>query len=136
MIEINKTPTRKELRLFSCLWFPLAGAILGTSMYLHLKEHAAFSVWGFSVAMLITGALSPKLVRPIFLAMTYLTYPVGFCLSYVVLALIFLLVMTPISIGMRFCRFDPLARKFDQKTSSYWSKRKEDRDSGRPFSQF
>lgn len=86
--------------------------------------------------MFIAGALAPKLVKPVFLGLTYLTYPLGFCLSYVVLALIFALVMLPISILMRLCKFDPLNRKLDRQSGSYWTKRKEENDFKQHFRQF
>ena len=136
MLEINKNPLRKELRLFACVWFPLAGIIVGVLFRMRSDAHLALCVWAISAIMFIVGVLAPRLVKPVFLGMSYFTYPLGFCLSYIVLALMFGLVMFPTSILMRLFRFDPLCRNFDQRTSSYWYPRKEESDFKQHFRQF
>ena len=67
--------------------------------------------------------------------MSYATYPVGFVISHVVLALVYFLVLTPIGLTMRLFGHDPLSRKFDPGARSYWKPRHETKPTESYFNQ-
>lgn len=136
MFELNRDPTLGQLRLFACLWFTLAGCGLGVMLYLRHEPLLALTAWTVTVAMFMVGVFAPKLVKPVFFGMTYLTYPLGFCMSYVMMGLIFALVMVPTSLVMRLRGYDPLHRQFDRQSGSYWTRRKTVSDMKDHFSQY
>ena len=65
----------------------------------------------------------PGLMRMVFLGMSYLTWPIGFVVSHVVLALVYYLVLTPIGLLMRLFGYDSMKRRFDPEAPSYWVER-------------
>ena len=71
----------------------------------------------------MAGRIRPPFLRLVYLGLSYLTYPVGFAVSYVALALVYYLALTPIGLTMRLFRHDPLSRRFDPKAKSYWKAR-------------
>ena len=56
-------------------------------------------------------------------------------LSHVVLGLIYYLVFTPFGLIMRLFRYDPLARRFEAQTASYWQTRSHPKTVARYFRQ-
>lgn len=93
MISIDWNPTPRKLRQFA------AASLVAGSVF------AAFGCWPiigllFAAAGLL-GLLSPRLVRPLFLGLSVVTAPIGWVVSNVLLALIFLLVITPLGLLFR-----------------------------------
>jgi len=94
MTTPNFNPSLKELRLFS----------------LFLLLPAAFLFWKFSgksytqaiittlVAVAILGCILPKLIKPLYLLLITLTWPIGFLINNLLLALIYFLILTPIAL--------------------------------------
>jgi hypothetical protein len=71
----------------------------------------------------LTGLLAPSRLRWLYLALSYATYPIGFVLSYVILAVLFYGVIVPIGLAFRVCGYDPLRRRSSVQ-GSYWIARK------------
>src|SRR5579864_4948097 len=120
ILQLNLTPSRKELRLFAGLWWPALCAAIGLTLFrkFHLPS-AAIWVWAGGGLLAAAGVAAPSIIRPIYLALMRVTYPIGFCASHVVLAVLYFLVFTPIGFLVRRFR-DPMTRKFDREASSYW----------------
>lgn len=68
--------------------------------------------------------------------MAYLAFPVGLVVSFLILAAVYYLVLTPTGLVMRPVGYDPMHRRFDAQAGSYWSPRQSPRDPGRYFRQF
>jgi hypothetical protein len=66
----------------------------------------------------------------------YVTSPLGFVLSYVVLGLIYFVVFTLIGWALRLCGYDPLQRRYDRQAKTYWVTRREQRSRASYFRQF
>ena len=62
--------------------------------------------------------------------------PIGWALSHVLLATIYYLVLTPVGLIMRIVGYDPMHRKFDSTTATYWIKHEPVQDVGRYFRQY
>jgi hypothetical protein len=65
-----------------------------------------------------------------------LTLPIGFVVSFILLAVFYYLVITPIGLVFRLMGRDPLCRKFDNTTDSYWLPHKPVETVDRYFRQF
>src|ERR1043166_9622397 len=90
LIQINTTPTRRELRQFAGIWFPAAWALIGWLVWKRTHSLGAASwVWIPSAAASVVGYAFPALARPVFVAWMYAAYPVGFVVSHVVVGVIF-----------------------------------------------
>jgi len=68
----------------------------------------------------ILGLIIPKTLKWIYIAWMTLAYFVGTVMSYVILTMFFIFVLTPGGFLLGLVRKDPLARKFPGNQSSYW----------------
>jgi hypothetical protein len=128
VIEINRNPSGSDLRTFGRL-LPLFGAVVAASVWWRSGSSSAAAVVG---GVLMTVAAMywavPPLRRSIYVGWLYVAFPIGWTVSHIVMAAIYYLVMTPVGIGVRSLRGDPLGRKFDASARTYWQPRKTDRD--------
>ena len=136
LIELKTDPSRRDLRLFACLWCPLFCAFLGWILARHGRGTAATVVWILGAAILGLGAAEPRLVRPVFVGLIYATAPLGWVVSHAVLAVVYYFVVTPIGLLLRLCGKDPLARGFEREASTYWVAARGDERPERYFDQF
>jgi hypothetical protein len=88
------------------------------------RSHApgvARAVWIGGAALAAIYFAVPPLRRPIFLGWTYLTFPIGFVLSHVILGIVYYGVFTPAGLILRLVGHDPMQRKMDRSAKSYWA---------------
>jgi ABC-type uncharacterized transport system permease subunit len=121
LIEINKNPSPSQLRRFAYIWFPLFLIFVASAVFRKTQSWAAVEVMGTAAAVaIILGCVRPALTKWIFIGMMYATYPIGWVVSHIVMALIYFLVFTPMGLVMRAFGRDPLNRSFDREVKSYW----------------
>src|SRR5262245_894193 len=135
MIEINRNPSRRDLRLFSGVWTPLFTALAGVVSYWRGDMQLATTIWIVGGAASLVGLASVSAARWIYLALSYATFPIGFVVSYVVLALVFYAIVTPFGLVMRAAGRDVL-RLRRPADGSLWIPRREFDDVQRHFRQF
>lgn len=125
LLQLNLSPSRKELRLFAGLWWPAMCAAIGFMLFRRFHAPGA-ALWVLSGGALlaIAGLAAPAIIKPVYIALVRITYPIGFCVSHVVLAALYFLVLTPIGSLVRLVH-DPMERKFDRAATSYWVPREE-----------
>lgn len=136
LIRINWQPDAKQLRWFACLWLPLFSLIVGGIGYVNTHEVLLPAV-GLLVAAasIVVGALAPRRMRPVFVFLTLLTFPIGFVVSHLVLAIFYFGIITPVGLTMRLLKRDPLKLgKHD--ASTYWTERQGRLPMARYFRQF
>jgi hypothetical protein len=123
LIELNTNPSRRELRWFAGLWFPLFAALAGVVVW-HVAQSLqwAMMVWTVTGGLSLLGWLIPAIIKPVFVGLIFLTFPIGWVLSHIVMAVIYYGLFTAFGLGMRIIRFDPMQRQFDRHAGSYWVK--------------
>jgi hypothetical protein len=72
------------------------------------------------VLSLVFSLVWPSGNRPLFVAMSLVSYPIGFVVSHLALAVLFFGILTPVGLLFRLLGRDPLARRFEPDQSSYW----------------
>ena len=112
MIAIQWNPSTKQLRQFAGIWFPAFCALVGWSIG-HKTGHWSEVEIGWVLAGLLSvgGLVLPALIRPIFVGLILLTFPIGWVVSNLLLGLIFYGVVTPIGLILRMSGHDPLQLK-------------------------
>ena len=112
MIAIQWNPSTKQLRQFAGIWFPAFCALVGWSIG-HKTGHWSEVEIGWVLAGLLSvgGLVLPALIRPIFVGLILLTFPIGWVVSHLLLGLIFYGVVTPIGLIVRISGHDPLQLK-------------------------
>ncbi len=123
MIHFNWQPSSRDLRIFAvgqiaCLTLVAVGSVRrGGSVEL------ASLLMGVSATVGLVGAVRPALVRWIYVSWMIVMFPIGWCVSHLLLTSVFWLVITPIGLVLRCCGIDPLERRFDAHRKSYSTRR-------------
>jgi ABC-type uncharacterized transport system permease subunit len=119
LIRIERNPSGRQLLVFGTAWLVFLGSA-GLVSWMRGRHPAAEILWVAAAALPLAGAASRRILQLAYVGLSYATYPVGFVVSYVVLAVVYFLVLTPIGLAMRLFGHDPLTRKFDPAAKSYW----------------
>ena len=83
---------------------------------------AARFIWVVAALVSVAGLYSPAVIRPVYIWLSRLTFPLGWLLSHVLLGLLYFGVITPIGFLVRRVH-DPMSRSFDLAATSYWKPR-------------
>jgi len=135
LIELNYAPSRKDLRLFAIILVPFS-YFLG--WIIRRQFDPDMIGWSINIVLAIagvTGSIWPAAVKQIFLVWTVITYPIGWVVSHLVLAIIFFGVFLPIGFTMKCFGYDPLQLR-EKNCDSYWVPLEPITDQERYFRQF
>jgi hypothetical protein len=130
MVEIDFHPDERTLRQFG--WIALGGfavvAVLAWQEWLVFafglgaaRPWVAGGLLALGVLSALLGRLWPVGNRPLFVGLALLAFPIGFVLSYVILAVLFFGIITPIGLFMRALGHDPLQRRPRPDAPTYWN---------------
>jgi len=135
--EINWNPSRKELRKFAII--ALIAAIL-VSLLLYLFRGLGLQwvvvISSIGVVVFLTGFVSLRATRLIYLGLTLVTLPIGLVISFLLLATFYFGILTPLAIVFKLIGRDALKRRFDADADSYWITHRQPGDLDRYFNQF
>jgi hypothetical protein len=120
-------PNRRELRKFGLL----VGAVFAALGLVWLARGKGSAPWFLApgAALMLLGALWPKVLKPVYLVWMSLAIVLGFVVSQVILTLVFFLVFTPLGLVARCAGRDFLKRRLDRSAATYWMPR--ERPAGR-----
>ncbi len=137
LIRINKDPSRRDLRLFAGVWLPLFFFFVGFQIWRKTGALVvAAEVWAAAAAGCLVCLASPRAARAVYVGLSYVTFPIGFVVSHVVVAVTFFAVVTPVGLLLRLFGHDTLKRRFDAGASTYWTKRLDRASAERYFRQY
>ncbi|MFC1706308.1 SxtJ family membrane protein [Planctomycetota bacterium] len=137
ILDVNWKPTPRELRQFAALFVLFFGG-LGTYLFFGRDGGIAVSatLWGLAAVFGVGGLLLPEVARPAYTVLLAVSLPIGMVVSFVVLAMVYYLVLTPIGLIMSLSGYDPMNRRLDPQASTYWTKRVPPSDVRRYFRQY
>lgn len=129
LIALNWSPDQRVLRQFG--WIACAAGVLGGVLVWRGwwltwlvddggRVAVAAAMAAIGVGSGVASLLRPSINRPLFLLLSLVTYPIGFVVSIVVLAVLFFVVITPVAALLKLLGRDPLLRRFDRNLRSYW----------------
>lgn len=136
MVSINWKPSSRELRIFAALlmlfvygvatyWIWKTGQTVGPGMLIG---------YGWTIGLI--GLAVPQSIRWVYIGWMLAVFPIGWVVSYLLLAAIFFGVIMPIGLILRVLGRDPMRKSFDRSASTYWIARPtEPTDSQRYFRQ-
>jgi len=145
MVELNLRPDTRTLRQFG--WIALVGfGLLALLAWQGWLVFARLEVGTRETVALVLAALAgistlfslvwPKANLPIFLGLTLLAFPIGFVLSYVIMATLFYVVIAPVGAALRLVGKDPMDRRFLPAAKTYWIDARPERPRESYFKQF
>jgi hypothetical protein len=145
MLDIKFNPSKKDLRNFgfiALVAFGLIGALVYWKRGLfgfdfgQATETVSYILWGLGLLSGLFSLVIPAANRALYVALSLITYPIGFVVSHVVMAFIFFVIITPVGLLFRVLGRDPLHRKFDRSAESYWDPHVARKDKASYFKQF
>jgi hypothetical protein len=137
LIEIDWNPKSKQLQNFGKI--ALAATFI-ISFLLYLLKGVAIQwvliICAFGIIIFIISKISLKLTKLIYLGMILLTMPIGWVVSFILMAAFYFLLLAPLGLFFRLIGRDPLYRKFDPTAKSYWMSRRPPKGLEQYFHQF
>ena len=139
--DVNWNPGRAERKKFAVsliIGFPVIALIMGTVARLTANAWKPFFLWlgviGLAIGVVLW--LIPQIARPFYAVWFFIGCCVGIVMGNVLFAAFYYLLLTPMGLVMRLAGRDPLRRKFDRATPTYWQDAEKVIDLKRYYRQF
>jgi len=108
----------KALRNFTLALGVLALALSGLAFY---RGNSVWPVWAIAGSVIcLVAFLRTRLTKPVYLIAASVAAVIGYFLSRIILIVIFMVLVTPVSLILRMLKKDPLYRRLDKSASTYW----------------
>lgn len=136
MIPIPTNPTDRDLRWFGGLGMLFLWSVAG---WLVIKHDA--TDWAVAIAFIgvVAGTLAftkPQLLRSVYIGWMWAVFPLGWVIAHVLLGIVYFGVLTPVGWLLRLLGHDPLQRRTDLTSESFWRHRTRQRKPSDYFRQF
>lgn len=137
LIGVNWNPDHKALNRFRVASV-IATLIIAVLLFWlkALSLPAGGAIVGAGVLIWLSGIVSLRLTRSIYVVMTAMTLPIGCVISLVLPAIFYYGLITPIGLVFRLIGRDALARRLDANAKSYWIQHRQTTDMKRYFQRF
>ncbi len=146
LIKINWTPDRKQLRTFGAVGTLVFGALalrvylkgvaLGFTFAPETAQTVTWVLAGLAAFCAVAALAFPAALRPLYIVLSVVSFPIGLVFSQVVLAAIFYLVFTPAGLIGRLAGWNPMKKGFARDAKSYWNRRTQQAQTRRYFRQY
>jgi hypothetical protein len=136
VLDVNWNPSARQLRQFAVMLAVLLGLVAAWLFRTGQSPTGALAATIAAAASALLAAFRPARMRIVYVAWMVAAFPIGWLVSHLLLAAVFYLVITPIGMIMRICRYDPLQRRFDRQADTYWQPRQDRDDPQRYFKQY
>ena len=133
VFRINTEPNNRQLRQFGLLCIVLLPAITwfwgGSSSTI-----GAAALIGAGLGSL--GILAPKALKPVFVGLVLISFPVGLIIGELILLMIFVGVFLPMALLFRIIGRDVLHRRMAAESETFWVPRSAPSNVRRYFQQY
>jgi len=135
--DIEFHPARRKLRQFAGICLVFFAALACWQGF--VRGHPAWAC-GLAVAAIVLGVggfLLPQALRLVYVGATVVSFPVGWAVSNLLLALVFYGIFTPVGLAFRILGRDALRRRRQPAhVSTYWQPKAAAPDAASYFRQF
>ena len=137
LVQIDWNPGERQLRVFGLSGFA-ASVILAVVLLLiwHVALLWALLILAAGCAIGLCSLISLRAARVLYVVLTTVALPIGFVVSFVLLAAFYFLLLTPVGLFFRIIGRDPLRRRFDRAGDTYWVPHRPAAGPDRYFHQF
>jgi hypothetical protein len=108
---------RKGLRDFGLVTGAIIAGLFGLFFPWLLERSSPVWPWAISIVLVAWGLIAPDSLRPVYRIWMKLGLLMGKITTPIVMTAIFVLIIAPVGIAMRFAKRDPLRRTFDASDS-------------------
>lgn len=119
----NINSTKKDIKKFG---FLIGGILVAISLFLIWKDVADYKIiMPIGIIFIIFGQFLPTILKPIYLIWMTFAVIIGWIMTRVILAVIFYLIVTPISLIAKLFRHKFLDLTFRTENDTHWNYRKD-----------
>jgi hypothetical protein len=124
LLEIDCDPSPHVVRQFGLFALPAFFIILGIVIWRRTGSAPAAAGFGMAAAVSVVATLLlPKTIRWMFLAGTVAAFPIAWTVSHLLLAVVYFGPFTAIGLAARAFGYDPMRRRLERATRTYWVRR-------------
>lgn len=137
LVTLNLKPSEKQLKSFGLAGLIMCNVIGIVLFWLEKISNSGYLIFIMvGILLFVLSRVSTRLLKPVFLVLVLLTFPIGWIFSHLVMALFYYGIITPVSVFFRLLNRDPLCRKYDPDADTYWITCKRKRPAKDYFRQF
>lgn len=125
LVAVQWQPTDRQLRQFVLILAVLLPAF-GAWHQLPMPILGGLIAAGATAGL--AGWFRPRWFRLLFVLVSLVTIPIGFCIGELLILVTFFAVMTPIGLCLRLVGYNPLQLKPDRQATSYWQDKTQPQD--------
>ena len=133
---VKAEPSHRVLRQFSGIWLVLFLGIAAENQFLKSRPTAALVCAVLVGIVGVVGLVRPPLVRWVYSGSMVVAFPIGWCVSNLLLAVLYFGVITPIGLLRRWCGHDELGLRPDPTRKSFWDPKPGPREVSSYFRQY
>lgn len=134
--DVSFAPPGRTLRQFAGIWTCFFGALALNQWLRHDAAGAGLALAALALTVGPLGLWRPQVVRPVYVGLMVLTFPVGWVVSRIILAVLFYGVFTPVGLLFRLMGRDALGLRRRPGKATYWVDKPAPADVGSYFRQF
>lgn len=137
LVSVNWNPGRKDLNRFRLIAVG-AAALVAALLYTvkHVEPRWCLVVVAAGTGIGLSGCVSLKLTRYIYIGMIAAALPIGFAVSLVLMGVFYFGLITPLGLFFRLIGRDTMQRRCDSKARTYWIPHQQTTKAERYFQQF
>jgi hypothetical protein len=117
---------KKQIRTFGIGLAVFLCIFASIYLYKHGLTTAPKILFGIAPVIFLLSLLSPKILKPIYIPLTFIAHCIGWVMSKIILGIQYYLIFTPISLFFRVIGKDLLDREYDFQKKSYWYSKSDD----------
>ena len=132
--DIDLRPDDAKLRRFAAIALVLLAALAAFALARHGADWR-FTFLAIAALAAAAGIGKPFVIRPLYVVLTVITFPIGWVVSRVILFVVYMVVLTPLAAVLRWRGRDVLALKRPD-AGSYWKPKEARSEVSSYFAQF
>jgi len=117
-MDRTKFNNKKEWKKFAIGVAIILSAIGAVQWFLDIEIYPY--IFGSAFIILLSGLLVPVVIKPLFIAFSYLGFVLGWVMTRVILSLLYYLVFTPVGLILKLTGKKVLDTSFRSEQKSYW----------------
>jgi hypothetical protein len=134
--DISFTPSSRILRQFAGIWLVFFGCLAAWHGLVRHNPTLGMVLLAAAVIVGTVGLITPPAIRWIYVGATILTFPIGWVVSHIVLAVLFFGLFLPVALVFRASGRDALRLRRKTDSPTYWAPKAAAADVRRYFSQY
>ena len=135
-MDLDLHPDIRKVRQFGFA-FSIFLCVCSVKVFLQSQPTVAWTLLGLAAASGLCAFTKPQLLRPVYVVVTLVTFPIGWTISRLIVLLLYYGLMTPVACILRLAGRDRFRLKRSAESrASNWIERKSSEEPGRYLRQY